>query len=274
MKANHVIGHDNIELLLRSTLVRINFCNELPVTQGLILVFAHLLYTDLPTILMFLSSLPAPGGTKSALEFVLDKWLGIQRYFHGYENKASTIALCQLFKHSFQYQPDANNSGDSINLHRIEVSCDDEFTGDDCVRTRSKTQAAQKEKRRVPCTVKILKLLINELLHIREMNEKDCADGASTSEDDDDDENDTNDLINKELSQNENLEFVDLNDLLAESEEDLDDDEILNEEIGNIDLESVLKSILMEFQHLPIASQFLSHLTHNESLLLKSLFPA
>ncbi|OTF82188.1 hypothetical protein BLA29_013418, partial [Euroglyphus maynei] len=102
-----IIGHENIQHLLRSTLVRLNTSRELPIMQSLILVFAHLLYTDLSTILVFLNTLPAPDGTKSALEFVMDKWLGIQRYFHGYENKASTVALCRLFQQALQ-QPNNN----------------------------------------------------------------------------------------------------------------------------------------------------------------------
>ncbi|KPM02909.1 importin-9-like protein [Sarcoptes scabiei] len=94
MKCGQWIERDNIEHLLRSTLVRLNKGKELLLIQTLIMVFAHLFYTDLSTILIFLNSLPAPCGERSALEFVLDKWLGIQRYLCGYNNKASTVALC------------------------------------------------------------------------------------------------------------------------------------------------------------------------------------
>lgn len=258
LKTSHLIGHENIESLLRSALVRLNTCKQLPVTQGLILVFAHLIYTDLPTILQFLSSLPAPDGNKSALEFVLNKWLGIQLYFHGYACKASTIALCQLFKHSLQQQLDSPASGsDSINLHQIEVVCKDAYSdgGGDEVQTRSKTALKEKQQATVPCTVKILKLLINEVLFIQESKSQD-NDEVYSSEDEEEEEGDGED----EESDSKLIDF-----------EEFDDDDVLSEEIHQIDLESVTKKILTEFRHHPIASHFLPYLTRSESTLLESI---
>ena len=310
MQSNQIIGHENIQHLLRSTLVRLNTSKELPIMQSLILVFAHLLYMDLSTILVFLNTLPAPDGTKSALEFVMDKWLGIQRYFHGYENKASTVALCRLFQHALQQQQQqqqantANNQDNSnsndlnfINLNQIQVSCDDEF---DCMdslehtsaRTRSQMNQLGKnlkqKKRFVPCTLKILKLLINEMIHIQEYKTEhndddddgeDFDDDDVDSDEDDDDDNDDNqygqNLDSSMKSSSNKQQMIDLTDLLAmendQDDDDDDDNEILSEEIGELDLENVLRNFLCEFRQLPMARDFIVHLTSTESNLLERL---
>nr|XP_027203967.1 importin-9-like [Dermatophagoides pteronyssinus] len=308
MQSNQIIGHENIQHLLRSTLVRLNTSKELPIMQSLILVFAHLLYMDLSTILVFLNTLPAPDGTKSALEFVMDKWLGIQRYFHGYENKASTVALCRLFQHALQQQQQqqantANNQDNSnsndlnfINLNQIQVSCDDEF---DCMdslehtsaRTRSQMNQLGKnlkqKKRFVPCTLKILKLLINEMIHIQEYKTEhndddddvedfdDDDDDFDSDEDDDDDDNQLGQHLDSSMKSSNKQQMIDLTDLLAmendQDDDDDDDNEILSEEIGELDLENVLRNFLCEFRQLPMARDFIVHLTSTESNLLERL---
>lgn len=172
-RANGVLGHEAIQHLLRSTLVKLNGAKELPLVQSLVLVFAHLLYVDslLPTILLFLGSLPAPeGGGRSALAFVLDRWLGVQLYFVGYENKAAVGALARLFAHSLEDQV-SGSAGETVNLHRIEVTCE---AGSDsgAVRTRSRGNSGGSGgdgQKTVPATVKMLKLLLNEYTHILEV---------------------------------------------------------------------------------------------------------
>src|SRR5699024_1652233 len=101
------------------------------------------------------------------------------------ENKASTVALCRLFQHSLSDPNSPQNGGASgdlalINLHRIEVSCDDMTTNaatgaaevpSSAIRTRSKADQEAKSgtaNRKVPSTVKILKLLLNEYNHLQE----------------------------------------------------------------------------------------------------------
>lgn len=55
--------------------------------QSLIMVFAHLVHTQLEPLLEFLCSLPGPTG-KPALEFVMAEWTGRQHLFYGqYEGK-------------------------------------------------------------------------------------------------------------------------------------------------------------------------------------------
>lgn len=55
--------------------------------QSLIMVFAHLVHSQLEPLLEFLCSLPGPTG-KPALEFVMTEWMSRQHLFYGqYEGK-------------------------------------------------------------------------------------------------------------------------------------------------------------------------------------------
>lgn len=55
--------------------------------QSLVLVFAHLMHTQMEAVLEFLTTVPSPTG-KPALEFVLDEWCSKQHLFCGaYEGK-------------------------------------------------------------------------------------------------------------------------------------------------------------------------------------------
>lgn len=55
--------------------------------KSLIMVFAHLVHSQLEPLLEFLSSLPGPTG-KPALEFVMTEWMSRQHLFYGqYEAK-------------------------------------------------------------------------------------------------------------------------------------------------------------------------------------------
>lgn len=55
--------------------------------QSLIMVFAHLVHSQLEPLLEFLCSLPGPTG-KPALEFVMAEWMSRQHLFYGqYEGK-------------------------------------------------------------------------------------------------------------------------------------------------------------------------------------------
>ena len=55
--------------------------------QSLVLVFAHLMHSQMDAVLEFLCSVPGPTG-KTALEFVLVEWCSKQHLFFGsYEGK-------------------------------------------------------------------------------------------------------------------------------------------------------------------------------------------
>lgn len=57
------------------------------ILQSLIMVFAHLVHSQLEPLLEFLCGLPGPTG-KPALEFVMAEWMSRQHLFYGqYEGK-------------------------------------------------------------------------------------------------------------------------------------------------------------------------------------------
>lgn len=67
-----------------------------PSVQSLIMVFAHLVHTQLEPLLEFLCSLPGPTG-KPALEFVMAEWTSRQHLFYGqYEGKVRWALLALL----------------------------------------------------------------------------------------------------------------------------------------------------------------------------------
>ncbi len=60
---------------------------EVSFLQSLVLVFAHLMHTQMDAVLEFLCSVPGPTG-KPALEFVLTEWCAKQHLFYGaYDGK-------------------------------------------------------------------------------------------------------------------------------------------------------------------------------------------
>ena len=55
--------------------------------QSLVMVFAHLMHTQMDAVLEFLYTVPGPTG-KPALEFVLTDWVARQNMFFGhYDSK-------------------------------------------------------------------------------------------------------------------------------------------------------------------------------------------
>ncbi len=199
-RAQPLLAPEAVQQLLQATLVKLAVAQELLLVQSLVLVFAHLFYgKDISTMLAWLHSMPAPevvasaqgdaGGPKmtSALAFLLDRWLAIQHFFIGYENKAAVVALCRLFTYSLEEGGGSSSSGgdelgQKLNLHRIEVTTEGDDGGEEysgAVRTRSKQQQQKSEasksqlkKTLVPATVKMLKLLLREYVHILELKVK------------------------------------------------------------------------------------------------------
>ncbi|KAJ7426649.1 hypothetical protein WISP_13813 [Willisornis vidua] len=98
--------------------------------QSLIMVFAHLVHSQLEPLLEFLCSLPGPTG-KPALEFVMAEWMSRQHLFYGqYEGKVSSVALCKLLQYGI--------NTDDKRLQDIRVKGEEIFNMDEGIRTRSK----------------------------------------------------------------------------------------------------------------------------------------
>jgi len=264
-RANQYIGRENSHLLLRAVLVKLHTSETLSVVQSLILVFAHLIYYDLPVILDFLSSLPAPTGTQSALEFVLINWLNRQHLFFGsYENKVSILALCKLLQHSILHQ----TQDSQLNLNHINVP-GDAIIDSSGIKTRSKSAANPVQWSVVPCSVKILKLLLAELKTFEEQREIQTDD----SDDDDDDDDLKADAFKNGISTaklDTALTGI-IDEGWAEGEDDVHEEDVLNEEIGKLNLEEYLNNMLREFKSLPFLNDFAAHLTDNEKIILSKI---
>uniref|UniRef100_A0A3Q4GU12 Importin 9 n=1 Tax=Neolamprologus brichardi TaxID=32507 RepID=A0A3Q4GU12_NEOBR len=82
---------EQLDQILRAILSKMQQAETLSVMQSLIMVFAHLVHSQLEPLLEFLCSLPGPTG-KPALEFVMTEWMSRQHLFYGqYEGKACWI---------------------------------------------------------------------------------------------------------------------------------------------------------------------------------------
>ena len=78
---------ESVDLILRAVLSKLQGSHSLVAAQSLIMVYAHLVHSQMDAVLNFLSSVPGPKG-QSALHFVLNQWCSRQHVFTGaYENK-------------------------------------------------------------------------------------------------------------------------------------------------------------------------------------------
>lgn len=96
------VGNDlgeNLDLLLKAVLSKMQCSETLIVMQSLLMVYAHLINTQFDAILNFLFTVPGPTG-QSAFAFVLSEWVSRQHLFLGrYERKVSTVALCKILEY-------------------------------------------------------------------------------------------------------------------------------------------------------------------------------
>jgi hypothetical protein len=248
-------------------LVKLQNSEALSVIQSLIVVFAHLINYDLPTILDFLSSLPAPTGNQSALEFVLRSWFNRQHLFFGiYEKKITILALCKLLEHSI-----VNSSQDAkLNLNHITVPGDaiQSDNNEAGIQTRSKTGGKPVEWTQIPCSVKILKLLLEELNSCKEEPEDQDTLSGNDSEDDDEDQEELGAGDAKAYSAEKHAA---INVWLDDEGIDLDDEDVLHAEIGKINIEEHLINILREFKKTPFVNDFASNLTDSEKIALNKV---
>uniref|UniRef100_A0A8C1PCX9 Importin 9 n=1 Tax=Cyprinus carpio TaxID=7962 RepID=A0A8C1PCX9_CYPCA len=261
---------DQLDQILRAILSKMQQAETLSVMQSLIMVFAHLVHSQLEPLLEFLCSLPGPTG-KPALEFVMAEWMSRQHLFYGqYEGKVSAVALCKLLQHGL-------NTNDK-RLQDIVVKGDEIFNPDEGICTRSKSAKNPQRWTNIPLLVKIFKLIVNELSSVVEANAN-RANPADWSQDsggmwddldadeDDDDEED------------EGLAGQLLSDLIASNkydddyyeDDDEEDPDALKDPIYQIDLQAYLTDFLTQFAQQPCYSMFSSHLNEVERRVLQSI---
>lgn len=191
-KAGSYLG-ENIDLLLKAVISKMQLVESLNVIMSLVMTFAHLILIQMDAVLNFLSTVPGPTG-EPAMNFVFAHWLSRQHLFYGsYERKVSTMALCKLF----EYGVTAKDS--RLISVMIKDPVDSQTANTTKARTRSQT-ATQPQWVSIPILVKIFKLLINELSNLREVR-----DAGHVSNEEDDDSEDESGLGGDALSPGKNL---------------------------------------------------------------------
>lgn len=91
-KLGSMLGQ-NVDMLLKAVISKMQNLECLKVIMNLVLIFAHLFLTQMDAVLNFLSTVPGPNG-EPAMQFVLTNWLSRQNSFFGiYERKVVPIAF-------------------------------------------------------------------------------------------------------------------------------------------------------------------------------------
>ncbi|KAL4226818.1 Importin 9 [Mactra antiquata] len=264
LKVGNQLG-EQMDLILRAVLSKMQQTETLSVMQSLLMIFARLMHDQMDAVLEFLTSVPDPMG-KPALEFVLKEWCCRQHLFYGaYERKVMIVALSKLLQHTI-----TNNDS---RLNDIVVDGDEVVTSSsNGPRTRSK---AQVQWTKIPAVVKMYKILINELSsQIEQSMSTQKGDDADDDEEGwEDEEDDTGDvqLSGQTLSSlldeftNEFSAFTD------EVEDEEDDPDALNDPVNQIELLPYLTEFLQSLSRQPYYSMFTSHHTDSEKQVLRNI---
>uniref|UniRef100_G1KDW6 Uncharacterized protein n=1 Tax=Anolis carolinensis TaxID=28377 RepID=G1KDW6_ANOCA len=235
-KAGSELG-ENLDQILRAILSKMQQAETLTVMQSLIMVFAHLVHSQLEPLLEFLCSLPGPTG-KPALEFVMSEWMSRQHLFYGqYEGKVSSVALCKLLQYGI--------NSDDKRLQDIRVKGEEIFNMEEGIRTRSKAAKNPERWTNIPLLVKILKLIINELSNAMEAN----ATRQTAAE----------------WNQEESTMWED-----QEEEEDEEDEGLAGQLLSDI-LATNKYDFLCQFAQQPCYAMFSDHLNDNERRVLQTI---
>lgn len=140
--------------LLQAVATRVDSAQAAAFIQSLILVFARLSLTGAHDVVEFLSQLQING--QSGLQIVLAKWLENSVSFAGYDEiRQNVIALSKLY------------SLNDVRLSQIMVKGDLMVGGEDDdgrIKTRSRAKHNPDQYTVIPATLKIIKVLIEELL--------------------------------------------------------------------------------------------------------------
>ncbi|KAM9362411.1 importin-9 [Symphorus nematophorus] len=262
---------EQLDQILRAILSKMQQAETLSVMQSLIMVFAHLVHSQLEPLLEFLCSLPGPTG-KPALEFVMTEWMSRQHLFYGqYEGKVSTVALCKLLQHGL--------NTDDKRLQDIVVKGEEIYNPEDGIRTRSKAAKNPERWTNIPLLVKIFKLIINELSTVMEANAS-RANAADWSQDSSGmwEDNEAEEGEDDE-EEDEGLAGQLLSDLIASNkydddyyeDDEEDDPDALKDPIYQIDLQAYLTDFLTQFAQQPCYSMFSGHLNSTERQTLQSI---
>lgn len=265
-KAGNILG-DNVEMLLKAVISKMQLVECLRVMSNLIMVFAYLILTQLDAVLNFLSTVPGPTG-EPALTFVISVWLSKQTSFFGLlERKLTIFSLCRLFEYAIATQDTRITSIPIVDTDFVNMA-----SNNNRVMTRSQTMAMAKNSVTIPALVKILKLLIYELRHSKECRLSDYETESETEEDTTSDED-----PNYHSEENTDSKTISSSNWSVSDDDDDDDEpadvlveELLKDSMFHSNMESALAKFLKEFCNSEHYSMFDDHLTHNEKQTLAS----
>jgi hypothetical protein len=235
--------------------------------QSLLIVFAHLASNQqLEGLLSFLCQVPDPTG-KSALEYVITEWCTRHSFFYGhYQQRISTIALCQLLSHCVA-------TGDH-RLNNILVMEEEIASVNDGIVTRSKRCLSEQKFIQVPLPVKLLKVLIGDLRSQLENEDQ---------QDDDDDDDYDEDNPWEDGGTGEEVGMVDCLEMLLSNNKSnafgagydfddvCDDPDLKDEELLKINLQTHLVQYLTEFSQQPCFPSLFLHLSQYEKETLNAV---
>ncbi|KAF2157287.1 ARM repeat-containing protein [Myriangium duriaei CBS 260.36] len=167
--------------LLQAVAIRLSTAEKAPIIQSLILVFARLTLISATEVLQFLSSIQIEDGT--GLQVVMAKWLEHSVHFAGYDEiRQNVIALTKLYDLSSPILSSVAVKGDLVVPQTSRIM------------TRSRAKQTPEQYTSVPADLKIIKVLIEELLHASGPTDAAQAaasfanNGAEDEEDGDDDD--------------------------------------------------------------------------------------
>lgn len=254
---------ENLDLMLRETLSKLQKAETLTVIQSLIMVFISLMYHRLQDTLNFLSNVPDPSG-KSALEFIINIWCSRQQEFFGtYDSKVRILSMCKLLEHTI-------NNGDR-RLSDIVVKGERMFDHETGIRTRSKAAKQPEKWTMIPAHLKFYKLIVEELSSL-------VQNAEVVQEESDEDDDEWNDEDEDDVTAGSAVKNL-LGSLLAPAsdypgfdnifddfpiDEVEDDPDILEDPIYSMDIQNYLVEFLRAFSQHPSFSTFNNELGSNE----------
>ncbi|XP_055903747.1 importin-9 [Eupeodes corollae] len=255
-KVGNLLG-ENIDLLLKAVISKMQLVECLKVIMSLVVIFAHLFLTQMDAVLNFLSTVPGPTG-EPALQFVFTNWLSKQTMFFGsYERKVTTMALCKLFEYGVTTQ---DNRLTSITVKELMTT---ESTGK--VKTRSQTTSTSHWVT-IPALVKMFKLLINELGHLRESKLAELESDENSSEDE---------AAPGDKSSPPKARYVSDLYFNDDDDENPDDDQLIQElmkdPLFQANIEETLTKFLQNFSSNEHFTMFVEHLSEAEKIIMKSI---
>lgn len=153
-------------------------------------------------------------------------------------------------------------SGDkSLNLNLIQVPGEPIENNIAGIRTRSATKNSTPQWTSIPCSVKIVKLLLNEIRSLEESRDAQ-SDGDSDSDDEfDDSSSDTHNSSSPRLA--DKLQSY-IDEAADEYDDEVDEEDVIDEAVNKLNLEEYLTGFLRGFKTSPLFGEFYAQLSDVE----------